>query len=145
MINMKYIINFLESLNVDRIISNLEFSTKNEQITVYKASTQYLFYFTKKPDIFRSNLCKEIINLTEDIAHLKLGFNNTLSHYLDLKFNDKSVESFIQSSQLDIPKEFISQFEEKLTSYNSLNYIYLTLKINSQYPQYNSNTKKIKI
>lgn len=126
---MNYLIDFFESLKFDKIMSNIEFFSENEQLTISRGNKAYLFYFSKVPSIFRSNLCKEIMLLTEDNAHLKLDFNNQLAEYLELKIENKSVEKFIKSEKIECPKDFLSQFEEKLTTYYNFNYIYLTLKM----------------
>ena len=142
---MNYLIDFFESLNFDRIMSNIEFSTENEQLTITKENEAYLFYFSKIPSIFRSNLCKEILFITEDNAHLKLEFNNQLAEYLELKFQNKSIETFIKSEKIEFPKGFIHQFEEKLTTYHNFNYIYLTLEIKDKYPEQKKIIKKTKV
>lgn len=136
---MNHLIDFFESLAFDNITSNLEFSTENEQLTITKRTTEYLFYFSKRADIFRGNLCKEIILVTEDNAHLKLDLNNQLAEYLDLKENCQSIKKFATLEQLACPKEFLCQLEEKLNTYHNLNYLYLTLKIKDK----NSEEKKI--
>lgn len=142
---MHYLIDFFESLTFDKIVSNLEFSTENEQLTVTKGNEGYLFYFSKVPSIFRSNLCQEIMRVREDTAHLKLALNNELAEYLELKSQNKSVEKFIQAKEIGCPQEFLSQFEENLTTYSSFNYIYLTLKIKSKHPAKTKIIQKSKI
>jgi hypothetical protein len=142
---MNYLIDFFESLKFDKIFSDIEFSTENEQLTITKGNKAYLFYFSKVPDIFRSNLCKEIMLITEDSADLKLDFNNQLADYLELKFKNKSVEAFIESKKMEYPEDFISQLEEKLTAYSNFNYIYLTLEMRKKYPEQKEIIKKTKV
>lgn len=139
---MNDLIDFFELLKFDKIASNIEFSTQQEQLTITKGNSSYLFYFTQIPSIFRSNLCKEIIMITEDNAHLKLDFNNQLSEYLELKFQGKSVK---ESKKIKCPEDFISKFEEKLSTYYSFNYIYLKLKIKDENPDEKKTIKKSKI
>ena len=126
---MKYLIDFFESLEFDTIAFNIEFSNESEQLTITKRNNAYLFSFSKIPSIFRSNLCKQIMLITENNADLKLDFNNQLAEYLELKFQNKSVGTFIESKKLECPKDFISKFEEKLASYPNFNYTYLTLEV----------------
>jgi hypothetical protein len=142
---MNYLIDFFDLLKFDKIMSNIEFSTENEQLTITKGNEAYLFYFSKVPSFFRSNLCKEIMLITEDNAHLKLDMNNQLAEYFNLKSQNKSVEKFIKSKEIDYPKDFLSQFEEELAKYYSFNYIYLTLEIENKYPEQKKIIRKSKI
>lgn len=141
---MNYLINFFESLKFDKIESNIEFSTKDEQLTIRKGNDSYLFHFSTVPSFFRSNICQEILLISEDAAHLKLEFNNQLSEYLELKFQNKSVEKLLNSEDIECPEEFMSQFEEKLALHPGLNYIYLGLKVKPSSSEQNK-IKKSKI
>jgi hypothetical protein len=141
---MNHLINFFESLTFDRIASNLEFSTKDEQLTIRKGNEAYLFYFSKVPSMFRTNLCQEILLISEDNAHLKLEFNNSLGEYIELKLFEKSVEKLMNSEELKFPENFMVEFEDKLASHPGLNYIYLTLKIKDKSPE-QKQIKKSKI
>lgn len=147
---MNYLINFFESFKTDLINVgeenfNLEFSGKNEQLTITRGDNAYLFYFTNQPDMFRSNLCKEIIIINEENADLKLEFNNQLAEYLELKLKNKPVTSFMNSKEIEYPRSFMSQFEEKITRYNHFSYIYLSLKMKHKFPESNKKTQKLKI
>ncbi len=141
---MSYLIDFFESLSFDTISQNIEFSTKDEQVTIRKGNEAYLFLFSKVPSMFRSNLCQEIVLIPEDDAHLKLDFNNQLAEYLKLKFQKKSVEKLMELKEIECPEEFVSQLEEKLVLHPGFNYIYLTLKIKDNSPEHKQ-TKKSKI
>jgi len=147
---MNYIINFFESFQPDIIHigsgnSNLEFAGKNEQLTITRSENAYLFYFSKKADMFRSNLCKEIIMINENTADLKLEFNNQLADYFELKLKNKPITSFMDSEEIEYPISFISQFEEKITQYNNFSYVYLSLKMKNKFPESNKTSKKMKI
>lgn len=147
---MSYLIDFFESLNTDltNIESNkfnLEFSVKNEQLTITKGERAYLFYFTNRTDMFKNNLCREIIMIDENNAHLKLGFDNPLAQYLDLKLKNKSITFFMKSEEIQCPQSFIFEFEEKIAKYSHFSYLYLTLKMQNKYKKIHKQTKKVKI
>lgn len=142
---MNHIIEFFESLRFNKVLSQLEFFDEYEQVNITKGSNAYLFYFTKSSALFRTNPCSEIMLISESNADLKLDFNNSLAQYLEFKLHNKSVENLVKSNPLDIPADFLSQFQEKLMSYKSFNCSYLTLKINNQCPERKIDIKKVKI
>lgn len=142
---MNYIINFFESLELTDVYCNIEFESNYEIITVNKNNNHYLFKFHKSSPIFRTNLCKEILLITEDDADLKININHPLSLYFDKKKEKQSIE-FLQDISISLyEQDFLQQFENKIQSYSNFQKIYSHCKMEIRFPEKKIHIKKTKI
>lgn len=125
---MSIIINFLEELKVESIYDNqIELSFSKDILFINKGIDYYYFMFAKVPN-FSSNLCREIVMVSEKQHDFKIKkTDNELSHYLDCKINKKEMKEFLENDE----QELIELFEDKLKSYSNLSSLFLTIKLSN--------------
>lgn len=142
---MNYIIKFFENLNLTYVGDNMEFECCYEIITIREYNNSYLMYFHKTSAMFKSNLCQEILLLTEDIADLQIKHNHPLCIYFDSKKTNTKFNHLENINIREFEHNFIQQFEEKIEKYPNFQKIYSYYKLENRLPEKKIIIKKTKI
>lgn len=142
---MNYIIDFFESLKVEKSIDNIEFETTGEQIIVGSGLDCCYIFFGK--NIFNTNLCKEIMFLNENQHDLKINNQSKIGLYLNKKIKQIPID-MKELRNIPVSNEdiiFLNNLEKKLLSFNQLHKIFLKFKIEENLPNKEIKEKKNKI
>ncbi len=135
---MSIIYNFIEQLSVESYLGKqIELSCGNETICISKDEKYYYFMLSKTHHLM-SNLCREIVMVSERQHDFKIKkTNNELSQYLENKINKKEVKEVLEKDE----QELIDLFEEKLKNNTKLSSIFLASKLSDNLKSKKSHKK----
>lgn len=142
---MNYLLKFFELLKFSKVMCDLEFEMLYEIITVTKRNDCYLFKCHKSSPLLRTNLCQEIILITEESADFKIKLNHPLSLYFDRKAENISIEDIKNIDIQLFEQDFTEHFVKAIEHYPNFQKIYSHSKLEMRLPEKQIHIKKTKI